>query len=130
LFLPRACPAAGGTPLFVVYRAGAVAGETNLNGLFGCCGDRRALKRAGADDVLRVKPIAVACVLFFLGGAAFSAYGQGRVASEFQVTKISKNLITAPQFSYTGAQQYQANQRDRWLEVEVEFAAAPEFTMS
>lgn len=51
-----------------------------------------------------------------------------RGASEFQLTKITKNLITAPQYTYTGAQQYQANQRDRWLEVEVEFAAAPEFT--
>ena len=62
--------------------------------------------------------------------AAFSslAVGQGRPGGEFQITKISRNLITAPQFTYTGAQQYQANQRDRWLEVEVEFAAAPEFT--
>jgi hypothetical protein len=48
--------------------------------------------------------------------------------SDFQITKISKNLITNPQYTYNGAQQYQANQRDRWLEVEVEFAAAPEFT--
>ncbi|MFN2509087.1 MAG: Amuc_1102 family pilus-like protein [Chthoniobacterales bacterium] len=51
-----------------------------------------------------------------------------RPGSEFQLRKISKNLITAPQFTYTGAQQYQANQRDRWLEVEVEFTATPEFT--
>ena len=57
-----------------------------------------------------------------------SAPGQTRAAAEFQITKITKNLITAPEFSYTGAQQYQANQRDRWLEMEVEFAAAPAFT--
>lgn len=57
-----------------------------------------------------------------------TATGQARGGSEFQVMKISKNLITAPQFAYTGAQQYQANQRARWLEVEVEFAATPEFT--
>jgi len=57
-----------------------------------------------------------------------AAFGQARPSVEFQITKISKNLITPPQFTYTGAQQYQANQRDRWLEVEVEFAAAPEFT--
>ena len=88
----------------------------------------RTLKRAGAGYVFFVKPIAVVCFLFLLGGAGSSVYGQARAASEFQITKISKNLITAPQYSYTGAQQYQANQRDRWLEVEVEFAAAPEFT--
>jgi hypothetical protein len=36
--------------------------------------------------------------------------------------------VSTPQFTYTGAQQYPANQQDRWLEVEVEFAATPEFT--
>ena len=51
-----------------------------------------------------------------------------RGSGEFAVTKINRNLITAPQYNYTGAQQFQANQRDRWLEVEVEFAAAPEYT--
>jgi hypothetical protein len=60
--------------------------------------------------------------------ACIAVFAQGRAGSEFQVARISKNLITPPQFTYTGAQQYQANQRDRWLEVEVEFAAAPEFT--
>jgi hypothetical protein len=54
-------------------------------------------------------------------------FAQGR-AAEFQITKITKNLISTPQFSYNGAQQYQTNQRDRWLEVEVEFSAAPEWT--
>jgi len=56
------------------------------------------------------------------------AYGQTQAAPDFQITKISKNLISAPQFTYAGAGQYQTNQRDRWLEVEVQFAAAPEFT--
>lgn len=51
-----------------------------------------------------------------------------RGPAEFQITRITKNFITTPQFSYTGAQQIPTNQRDRWLEVEVEFAAAPEFT--
>lgn len=46
----------------------------------------------------------------------------------FAITKISKNLITMPQYGYTGAQQYQSNQRELWLEVEVEFSAAPEWT--
>ena len=51
-----------------------------------------------------------------------------RGGSEFQISKISRNLITAPQFSYTGAQQYTTNQRDRWLELDVEFSAAPDYT--
>ena len=55
-------------------------------------------------------------------------FAQTRAAAEFQLTKITKNLVSTPQFAYTGAQQYQTNQRDRWLEVEVEFTAAPEFT--
>lgn len=49
-------------------------------------------------------------------------------AAQFQLTKITKNFITSPQFTYTGAQQYVANQRDKWLEVEVEFAASAPFT--
>ena len=68
----------------------------------------------------------------FLFAACFLAPLQRSEAqtrgAEFQITKITKNFISSPQFSYTGAQQYQANQRDRWLEVEVEFAAAPEVT--
>jgi hypothetical protein len=56
------------------------------------------------------------------------AFAQARPGVEFQIGKITRNLITTPLYSYTGAQQFQSNQRDRWLEVEVEFAAAPEFT--
>lgn len=62
-------------------------------------------------------------LLFFLG---LTANAQSR--GEFQITKITKNLISNPQFTYNGAEQYQANQRDRWLEVEVEFAAGPDWT--
>ena len=61
-------------------------------------------------------------ILFLLPLTAFS---QAR-AQEFQITKITKNLITTPQIGYSGAQQYQSNQRDPWLEVEVTFASAPE----
>jgi hypothetical protein len=67
--------------------------------------------------------VAVLLLLFVEG-----AMSQAPRGSEFQVARITKNLITPPQYTYTGAQQYQANQRDRWLEVEVEFAATPEFT--
>ena len=68
--------------------------------------------------------------LVAFGCFAPSSYSQRPAGApgDFQIGKVSKNLITAPQFSYTGAQQFATNQRDRWLEVEVEFAAAPEFT--
>ncbi len=56
------------------------------------------------------------------------ACAQTRTAAEFRITKITKNLVSTPQFAYSGAEQHQTNQRDRWLEVEVEFAAAPELT--
>jgi hypothetical protein len=71
-----------------------------------------------------------ALILAFFTAAIFiplQMFGQVR-PGDFQITKISKNLITNPQYTYSGAEQYQANQRDRWLEVEVDFAAAPEFT--
>ena len=63
---------------------------------------------------------------FFLYALETRAETSG--AAEFQLTKISRNLLTTPQFVYTGAQQYPSNQRDRWLEMEVEFVATPEFT--
>lgn len=66
----------------------------------------------------------VACALLMVRS---EAQAQTR-ATEFQITKIGKNLIATPQFTYSGAEQFQANQRDRWLEVEVEFIATPEFT--
>ncbi len=59
------------------------------------------------------------------------ALAQGRPqqpAVEFQITKISRALITAPVFTYTGAEQYPISQRDQWLEVETEFAAAPDYS--
>jgi hypothetical protein len=74
---------------------------------------------------MKFKPsvMGVAVLLCCAGGVL----GQS-AAGAFQVTKITKNLITSPQFTYTGAEQYVANQRDRWLEVEVEFTSTAEFT--
>ena len=79
-------------------------------------------KRAGRG-LLRIGPIVIA-LAFFISPAALAQTRGG----DFQLTKINKNLVSTPQFGYSGAQQYPTNQRDRWLEVEVEFAAAPEFT--
>src|SRR2546430_6408357 len=56
------------------------------------------------------------------------AWAQIGVAADFQITKITKTLISTPEFSYGGGGQYRINQRDRWLEVEVEFVAAPDWT--
>jgi hypothetical protein len=61
-------------------------------------------------------------VAFAQGPAQESAPGA------FRITKITKNLITAPQFNYAGAQRYATDQREMWLEVEAEFTAAPQFT--
>src|SRR5438046_10396110 len=57
-----------------------------------------------------------------------TAIAQPRGAIDFQLLKINTNFISSPQFTYTGAEQFQADQRERWLEVEVTFACAPEFT--
>ncbi len=81
----------------------------------------------GFNDGAFMKSFCSALIGSGLFACAAVAHGQG-TAGGFQVTKITKNLITSPQFSYTGAEQYQANQREQWLEVEVEFTAAPEFT--
>jgi len=57
---------------------------------------------------------------------SIQAQATAAAAGGFQVTKITKSMITTPQYSYSGAQQYQANQREQWLEVEVEFASTVE----
>jgi hypothetical protein len=59
--------------------------------------------------------------------APLSGQAQIRVPNEFQITKITKDLIPRPQFTF-GGEQHPSAGTDRWLEVEVEFAAAPEFT--
>jgi hypothetical protein len=82
------------------------------------------IRRARQRGVLTKNVIIVISLLVL----SESGEAQTRPAAEFQVTKITKNLVSTPQFAYTGAQQYPANQRDRWLEMEVEFSAAPAFT--
>src|SRR5947208_15191448 len=57
-----------------------------------------------------------------------TAMAQPRGAVDFQLVKISTNFNSSPEFTYSGAEQFQADQRERWLEVEVTFACAPEFT--
>ena len=59
---------------------------------------------------------------------AASVFAQTRSPNEFQLTRITKNLITAPEFSYGGAEQFRSEERKLWLEVEAEFVSIPEFT--
>jgi hypothetical protein len=81
----------------------------------------------GSKDKMakKVKASSLLSLFILLPLVAFAQTGAGE---DFQITKITKNLILAPQFTYAGAGQYQTNQRDRWLEVEVEFKATPELT--
>ena len=72
-------------------------------------------------QTIRVCAIIVAAI-------ATTTMAQPRAAVDFQLQKITTNFISSPQFTYTGAEQFQADQRERWLEVEVTFASAPEFT--
>ena len=57
----------------------------------------------------------------------FSVLAQvrGPAGREFQITKITKNLIATPDY---GIGQYRPAGNERWLEMEVEFNAAPELT--
>lgn len=68
--------------------------------------------------------IALTILLAAVAGAV-SAQNRG---ADIQLTKITRNLIATPEFNYSGAGSYHTNSRDRWLEVEVEFSALPEFT--
>lgn len=70
-------------------------------------------------------PVLVTTVLL---AGAFRPFAQTRAGSGFQITRITKNLIAAPQFVSGGADQGQTNRLNQWLQVEVEFAATPEAT--
>ncbi len=77
---------------------------------------------------MKSKVVLLAIAVLLMCSVRGNAQTRGAAAGDLLIGKISKNLITAPQYSYTGAQQFQTNQRDRWLEVEVEFSAMAEFT--
>lgn len=66
--------------------------------------------------------------LFCIVALSFAAAQTGGPAAGLRITKITRNLISSPSYSFTGAQQFLPNQRDRWLEVEVEFSAFTPFT--
>ena len=66
--------------------------------------------------------------LLSLSALVPGAMAQPRTAVDFQLLKITTNFVSSPQFTYLGAEQFQADQRERWLEVEVTFASTPDFT--
>jgi len=71
-----------------------------------------------------MRHIALAFALIFIAWPP-RLPAQGR---EFQLIKITKNLIATPEFTYSGAQQFPVGERNLWLEAEVEFAAVPAYT--
>ncbi|MFN2541925.1 MAG: Amuc_1102 family pilus-like protein [Chthoniobacterales bacterium] len=56
------------------------------------------------------------------------ATAQVRLVKAFQITKISRDFVTTPVLAYAGGEAAPKGQPGRWLQVEVEFAAAPAFT--
>jgi hypothetical protein len=66
------------------------------------------------------------CLTILVLALAGEIYAQNR-AADFQISKINRDLITAPQYAYTGAEQKRET-RDRWLRVEAQFSTVPAFT--
>ena len=48
-------------------------------------------------------------------------------ASDFRINKIDRELITTPQFNYSGGEQKRET-RERWLRVDVQFTTVPAYT--
>ena len=46
---------------------------------------------------------------------------------DFQVRKVSRDLVTTPDYTYSGGEQLRSP-RERWGRVEVQFSAAPAYT--
>ena len=66
------------------------------------------------------------CLTILLCVLASPLFAQNR-AADFRLTKIDRDLILSPQYNYSGAEQKREN-RERWLRVDVQFSAAPEYT--
>jgi hypothetical protein len=80
--------------------------------------------RASSQIAQRMSRTISLTILFsFLAGSGFSQNKSG----DFTVSKISRDLMTSPDYSYTGAEQLRST-RERWLRVEVQFSATPDFT--
>jgi hypothetical protein len=71
--------------------------------------------------VHRIVPLTILVCCF---AGSVSAQSRG---SDIRLTRISRDLILAPAYNYTGGERLHES-HDRWLKVEAQFAAAPEFT--
>ena len=76
-----------------------------------------------------MKSCSLLTVIVFTALTAFAQpIAQQSATDEFQIAKITRDLVPTPQFTFAGGAQHPTNQRDRWLEVEVEFKTTPEST--
>jgi hypothetical protein len=57
------------------------------------------------------RTILISAIVVSAGVATAMAQPRGTV--DFQLLKINTNVISSPQFTYTGAEQFQADQRER-----------------
>lgn len=48
-------------------------------------------------------------------------------ATDFTVSKVTVEMISTPEFQFTGTQR-RSDTREKWMEIEAEFEANPEFT--
>jgi hypothetical protein len=76
----------------------------------------------GKIDIDQTMRKSVLFLIFAFGVLPLQAQVRAPGGREFQITKITKNLIATPDY---GPGQYRADANQRWLEVEVEFNAAP-----
>ncbi len=53
---------------------------------------------------------------------------QAPAAGGYQITKINRELVPTPDYNLSQGPSVKSNGRERWLQVEVDFAATPEFT--
>ena len=60
--------------------------------------------------------------IFFTG----AVLAQGR-ATDFTASKVTVELISTPEYQFTGTQR-RSDTREKWMEIEAEFEATPEFT--
>ncbi len=69
--------------------------------------------------------ISLTTLLCVLAGAVFAQ----APASDIQLTKITRTLVPTPEFNTGGGgPTFRTNSRDRWLAIDVDFTALPEWT--
>ena len=67
----------------------------------------------------------ILALFLVLSGLAFA---QAPAAAAIRLTKITRNLVATPEFTYSGAETFRTNSRDRWLAIDAEFSSTAEFS--